>query len=289
MIVLRSPAKINISLDLTGRRNDGYHLLRTVMQTISLSDIIRMEKLESAQIKISCNVPYIPTDERNIVHKIATAFFDYTGIDAGVYVRLKKYIPSGAGLGGGSSNGAAVLEGLCRLYDVTMTKDQRVRLTEKIGADIPFFVYGGTALCEGIGEKVTPLSSLPQCWIVIAKPKASLSTASVFSSLQIPQVFEISSTDTVLEKLEKGDICEIFRYSQNALEDAAIAKCPVIANIKKTMYSQGAVFSMMSGSGSAVYGVFTDRKTARAAYEYVHNLCKCTYIAKPCSCSFEEN
>ncbi len=288
MITLKSHAKINICLDLTGRRDDGYHLLRTVMQTVTLSDIIKMEKLDSPQIKISCNLPYIPTDHRNIAHKISAAFFDRVGIDGGVYIRLKKYIPSGAGLGGGSSDGAAVLEGLCRLYNVEMPKDERVKLTEKIGADIPFFIYGGTALCEGIGEKITPLESLPECWFVIVKPKASLSTPSVFSSLSIPEVFEINSTDLVIAGLKSANIKNVFASARNALEDASIKKCPVIADIKKALYSQGAIFSMMSGSGSAVYGVFTNKKTAKKAYNHISRICKCSYIAKPCMSAFEE-
>ena len=161
----KSFAKINLSLDLVGKRDDGYHLLRTVMQTVTLCDEITLEKIPDG-ITITCNKRYIPTDERNIVHKVATAFFKATDISGGVHIGIKKSIPCGAGLGGGSSNGAVVLDGLCELYGVDMTTEQKVDLTKSIGADIPFFFYGGTALCEGIGEVVTPLIPLPECWIV---------------------------------------------------------------------------------------------------------------------------
>lgn len=287
MTVFKSFAKINISLDLAGKREDGYHLLRTVMQTISLCDIVTVKRTDG-DIKISCNYRYIPTDGRNIVHKVAKAFFDYTNIRGGVFVNLKKHIPCGAGLGGGSSNGAAVLEGLCRLYNVALTKKQRVELTENIGADIPFFIYGGTALCEGIGEQVTPLSRLSECWIVISKPRASLSTASVFSSSLTADMFGKNSTDSVLSALKRGGVRSIFRDAQNALEPASISLCPPIADIKKSMYDRGAVFSEMSGSGSAVYGVFTNHKAALCAYKNMREAYTDTYIAKPCPRSFEE-
>lgn len=148
MITLKSHAKINVTLDIKGRREDGYHLLRTVMQTVSLCDFVTMKK-QPQGITLSCNLRYIPTDERNIAHKAAAAFFEHFGIDGGVHIHLKKHIPCGAGLGGGSSDGAAVIEGLCRLYGISLSTGQKSKLTENIGADIPFFFYGGTALCGG--------------------------------------------------------------------------------------------------------------------------------------------
>lgn len=286
MITLKSYAKVNLSLDLVGKREDGYHLLRTVMQTVSLCDIIKMKRRRFG-ISVSCNLRYIPTDGRNIVYKVAQAFFDYTGLNGGVSLNLKKHIPCGAGLGGGSSNGAAVLEGLCRLYDIEISPGERVKLTERIGTDIPFFVYGGTALCEGIGEQVTPQKPMPECWFVISKPRVSLSTAAVFSSELTAQRFGRGSTDSVLSALEKGSVRDIFSGAQNALEPASVSLCPVINDIKRMMYEGGACFSMMSGSGSAVYGVFTSHSSAARAYAGLREKFADTYIAKPVRKSFE--
>lgn len=286
MITLKSYAKINLSLDLVGKREDGYHLLRTVMQTVSLCDIIKMKRMRSG-ISVSCNLRYIPTDRRNIVYKVAQAFFDYTGIEGGVSLKLKKHIPCGAGLGGGSSNGAAVLEGLCRLYGVEMSPVERVKLTERIGADISFFAYGGTALCEGVGEQVTPWKPMPECWLVISKPRVSLSTAAVFSSELTARGFGCVSTDNVLRALEKGSVRDIFSGARNALEPAALSLCPIINDIKRMMYDNGACFSMMSGSGSAVYGVFTSHPSAARAYSALKDTFADTCIAKPTETPFE--
>ncbi len=281
MITQRSYAKINISLDLVGKRDDGYHLLRTVMQTVSLCDYITLSRSREKGIHLKCNKPYIPTDERNIAYKTAAAFFEHTGIAPSVNIHLKKYTPCGAGLGGGSSNGAAVINGLCRLYGVDMSAEQKVELTKNIGADIPFFFYGGTALCEGIGEAVTPLPPLPDCRIVIAKPPVSLSTAAIFSSEKTKEAFGGNSTDGVIEGLQNGDIFKITGSAENALEGASCDVCPQIADIKKTLYDCGADFAMMSGSGSAVFGIFLNHKNAKHAYETLCRAYREVYITRP--------
>ncbi len=280
MIELRSYAKINLSLDLVGKREDGYHLLRTVMQKVSLCDFVRLEKA-SKGIEITCNKPYIPTDERNIVYKVAAAFFDKYGIDGGVRIRLKKHTPCGAGLGGGSSNGAAVLDGLCELYSMPLSAEEKNLLTCGIGADIPFFFYGGTSLCEGIGEKVTPLPQLSNCRIVIVKPKKSLSTAAVFKSPLTAAQFGGNSTDSVIQAIKKADLFMLAESASNALEAASILECPEISVIKNKLAECGAVYSMMSGSGSAVYGVFNSQKAASVAYFLLKQKYRETYIAKP--------
>lgn len=281
MITLKSYAKINISLDLVGKRGDGYHLLRTVMQTVSLCDYVTLSRAKKDGINMMCNRPYIPTDEKNIAYKTALAFFEYTGISPAVNIGLRKYVPCGAGLGGGSSNGAAVVDGLCRLYGVDIPAEKKVEMTKGIGADIPFFFYGGTALCEGIGEIVTPLSPLPDCRIVIAKPPVSLSTAAVFSSPKTKEAFGGNSTDGVIDGIEKGDISKIIRSAENALEGASIDECKQIADIKSKLLENGADFSMMSGSGSAVFGIFTDYKKAKTAYNALCQQYKEVYITKP--------
>lgn len=280
MIELKAFAKINLSLDLVGKRDDGYHLLSTVMQTVSLCDFVRLERIDSG-IEISCNRKYIPTDERNIMYKVADAFFKHTGISGGVRIRLKKHIPCGAGLGGGSSDGAAVLDGLCKLYDVFMTADEKNALTSGIGADIPFFFYGGSALCEGIGEIVTPLPLMPSCRIVIAKPAKSLSTAAIFGSELTKKAFGGNSSELVAEGMKNGVLSMITENAKNALEPASIECCEKIQDIKDVLTECGAFLSMMSGSGSAVYGVFKSQKLANKAYLKLKSKYCETYIAKP--------
>lgn len=281
MITLKSYAKINISLDLVGKRDDGYHLLRSVMQTVSVCDYITISHAHNEGINLRCNKPYIPTDERNIAYKTAKAFFDYTGITPAVNIGLQKYLPCGAGLGGGSSNGAVVFDGLCKLYDVDIPIEKKVEITAGIGADIPFFFYGGTALCEGIGEKVTPIAPLPDCRIVIAKPPVSLSTATIFGSPKTKEAFGGNSTDGVIDGIEKGDIHTVIKNAENALEGASIDACDKIADIKNQLIENGADFAMMSGSGSAVFGIFTDYKKTKSAYNALCKKYKEVYVCKP--------
>lgn len=280
MISVKAYAKINLSLDLVGKREDGYHLLRSVMQEVSLCDHITLSRADEG-IVLRCNKRYIPIDERNIAYRTAKAFFEYTGITPSVKINIRKYTPCGAGLGGGSSDGAAVVDGLCQLYDVPLTAEQKASLCESIGADIPFFFYGGTSLIEGIGERVTPIDNLPDCRIVIVKPKVSLSTAAIFASPLTKQAFGSDSTDRVIAGIKSGNIIRVFEHAENALEPASCEKCPEILNIKQQFMSQGAVFSMMSGSGSAVYGVFTNYGDARKSYVEMKKKYTDTYITKP--------
>lgn len=280
MLILKSYAKINLSLDLVGKREDGYHLLRSVMQKVSLCDIVSMRKL-SDEIKITCNKPYIPTDERNIVYKVAKAFFDSTGIKGGVHINLRKHVPCGAGLGGGSSNGAVVLDGLCQLYKIDMTPDEKAALCENIGADIPFFFYGSTSLIEGIGEKVTPISPMPPCWIVIVKPSKSISTPTIFKHPATAEHFGTSDTDKVIKAVEDQNLTGLCQNISNALQPASEDVCPEIREIIDALIQNGADASMMSGSGSAVFGIFKNHRAAKKAYEAFLEKYKDTYITKP--------
>lgn len=280
MITLKACAKINISLDIVGKREDGYHLLKTVMQRITLCDIIKMKKRKTPEIRIRCNKWYIPTDNRNIAYKTAAAFFERTGICGGVDIHILKHIPSGSGLGGGSADGAAVIDGLCTLYNVSMSESEKTELTENIGADIPFFFYGGTALCEGIGEIVTPIRPLRECWFVICKPRASLSTAAVFASPLTYAAFGNSSTDRAVRDIENGEYP--FANTANALEKVAAAICPQIEHIKQQLIENGAFYAAMTGSGSAVFGVFNSHRDAVHAFEIMKAVYSDTFISKPC-------
>lgn len=281
MITYSAHAKINISLDLVGRREDGYHLLRSVMQKLTLCDRLSFEKTEESGIFIKCNKYHIPTDERNIVYKVANAFFNKYGIGPNVSIYIKKHIPSGAGLGGGSSDGAAALNALCKLYEVRMPLYEKIKLTSKIGADIPFFFMKGTALAEGIGEKLTPLGCFPNCTVLISKPPRSISTAAVYSSPLTEKAYGVNSTDKVMRAIKNNDITDVANAASNALEPASISICPEIEKIKTVMNENGAIMSMMCGSGSAVFGIFTDTDAVNSAYKSLIYKYKETFITKP--------
>ncbi len=282
-VTLRAYAKINLSLDVVGQREDGYHLLRSVFQGISLYDEVKVTREEGCGgIQIQCNLPYIPTDERNIVHKVATAFFQAAGIDHyQITIDLKKSIPSGAGLGGGSSNGAAVFSALCRLYNQPFPASKAIPLLTPLGADIPFFLYSGTMLAEGVGEILSPAPTMPNCYLVLAKPQASISTKEIFSKLHEAGIDRRPDTDRVLRALKDGDLHALAAATGNVLENATIPLCPKIGALKELMQEQGAILSMMTGSGSTVFGIFEDEKTARKAMRAAHALAHPVFLVRP--------
>lgn len=282
-VTLRAYAKINISLDVTGKREDGFHLLRSVFQGISLYDDVRVVRDEGASgITISCNLPYIPTDERNIVHKVAAAFFKAAEIeDYSVSIDLKKTIPSGAGLGGGSADGAAVFSALCRLYERRFSKEEATEILTPLGADIPFFLHSGTMLAEGVGEILTPLPPLPDCFIVLAKPRAGANTKQIFTALKEAGIPQHPNTDLVIEGLEKGDLSLIAQGAGNVLENATIPLCPPVGKLKEAMQKQGALLALMTGSGSTVFGIFDSEQTARKAARAMQKYTRTVFTVRP--------
>lgn len=282
-VTLRAYAKINISLDVVGKREDGYHLLRSVFQGISLYDDIRVVRQEGEQgISITCNLPYIPTDERNIVYKVAQAFFKEAGIgNYSVAIDLQKKIPSGAGLGGGSADGAAVFSALCRLYEVSFSTARATEILTPLGADIPFFLYSGTMLAEGVGEILSPLPALPDCHIVLAKPRAGANTKSIFTALAEAGIPAHPDTDGVIEGLQKQDLHQIARSAGNVLENVTIPLCPPIQRLKDTLQQQGATLSLMTGSGSTVFGIFEEEKAARKAARILKKYTQNVFLVRP--------
>lgn len=282
-VTLRAYAKINISLDVVGRREDGYHLLRSVFQGISLYDDIRVVRDEGEKgIAITCNLPYIPTDQRNIVYKVAAAFFKEAGItDYSVSIDLQKKIPSGAGLGGGSADGAAVFSALCRLYEVSFPIDRAIEILTPLGADIPFFLYSGTMLAEGIGEILSPLPPLQDCFIVLAKPRAGANTKAIFTALAEKGIPAHPDTDGVIEGLKNQDLNLIARSAGNVLENVTIPLCPPIQRLKETLQQQGATLALMTGSGSTVFGIFEEEKAARNAARVLRKYTQNVFTVRP--------
>lgn len=263
-ITLSANAKINLYLRVSGIREDGYHLLKTVMQEISLADTLELEKIPFG-IAIVCTKPQIPLNEKNLCHKAAKAYLDAAGIEGGVKIKLIKAIPDGAGMGGGSSDAAAVLKAMKVLYP---SDTDLFSLAEKIGADVPFFLEGGTCLCEGIGEVLTPISfpDKKTLFCVIAKPKEGLSTPKIFGLFDEMAKNEMQENFLDLPALfASKNLSALFENMKNDLELPAVFLLPKIAECKEALLLCGADAAMMTGSGSAVFGLFSSEEKARKA------------------------
>ncbi|MBR5783257.1 MAG: 4-(cytidine 5'-diphospho)-2-C-methyl-D-erythritol kinase [Clostridia bacterium] len=278
-LFIKAYAKVNLSLDVCGKRQDGYHELRSVMQQISLADDLWAEPAE--KVSLSCNLPYIPTDERNIVCKAAKAFFDYTGIHSGVRFTLHKRVPSGAGLGGGSGDGAAAVKLLDKMYGTGLSREQMAEIVAPIGADLPFFMYGGTALAEGIGEKLTPLTPLAQGAFLLLKPKFSLSTPIIFSALDTLADYPHPDADKMMAALSGGSLQEVADAMGNSMQCAVVKTYPVIDTFCRKLKDAGAMGAVMSGSGSTVYGLFGSVADAKKAALSLISPELSVYIAVP--------
>jgi 4-diphosphocytidyl-2-C-methyl-D-erythritol kinase len=254
-ITLKVPSKINIFLEINNRKEDGYHKLETIMQTISLYDEISF-KLTDKNISLECNNKTLPIDSTNIVYKAAKAFHDYFKIDKGVKIYLKKIIPIGAGLGGGSSDAAATLIALAKLHNVKTNKKELEQIATKLGTDVPFFLTGGTALCEGIGDIITPLKTIKNLNVILVNPGFGVSTTGVYKKVKFPftKKVEITKIKTQIDH-DSFNTSNAFSCCFNRLEDFVLTDYPEIAKIKDVLRTTGCI-SLMSGSGATVFGLF---------------------------------
>lgn len=266
-IKLKALAKINLGLDVVRKREDGYHEVRMIMQTVRLYDQIKLTMKEKPGITMKTNLFYLPANEENLAYKSAKLLMEEFGIKKGLKIDLKKFIPVAAGMAGGSSDAAAVLVGVNRMFQLGLTKKELMKRGVTIGADVPYCIMRGTALAEGIGEKLTPLPSIPSCYILIAKPAIHVSTKFVYTNLRANELKEHPDIDGQIQALQKEDLYGLAEKMGNVLETVTIPAYPVIGEIKKAMMSKGAVGAMMSGSGPTVFGLFDDEKKARHAYE----------------------
>ena len=265
-LVVKAPAKINLALDVLGTRSNGYHDVRMVMQTVSLYDDVTIEKGGPAGISVYCGLPYVPSDERNLAYKAAALLAEEFGLQEGIAVSLYKRIPVAAGLAGGSSDAAAVLDGVNRLFGLGLSQEELMERGMKLGADVPYCVAKGTMLAEGLGEKLTKLPLMPDCAVVLAKPSFSLSTKKVYQALPSdPSDYDHGNVDGVLEGLEKGDLKQIASSMTNVLETVSIGLHPEIKEIREFFMRHGALGAMMSGSGPTVFGLFASEAEAQAA------------------------
>lgn len=262
---LRAYAKINLALAIQSKRSDGYHNLSTVMQTVSIYDRVCLQK--SDKIICTTNESYVPNGEKNIAFKAAKIFFEYTKIDAGVEIFINKKIPCGAGMGGGSSDAAAVFVGLNKLYCVNIDDDTMIKLASRVGADVPFLIRGGTALVEGVGDVITTIKPVPKCDILIVKPTVSISTSDAYGKYDNCFGESETSVNFLTHYIEQGNLNEVCFGLFNDFEK--VIEVSTIKKIKKQIMNGGALTSCMTGSGSAVFGIYNNFEEAdRARIEF---------------------
>ncbi len=261
-MLLHAPAKINLALDILGRRQDGYHFIDTVMQAVDLCDEVELA-LTGGGIEVECLGMKLPAGEGNTAYRAARLFFERTGLKSGVKIRIDKRIPAGAGLAGGSADAAAVLVGLNALLQAGLTVRELCEIGVKVGADVPFCILGGTARIGGIGEKLTPLPALCGCWFVVVKPAVSVSTAEAYRAFDEKGSKGKGDIDAVVRAVAKGDIESIGSLAFNAFED--VIELEDVMRAKEELLSRGALGAAMSGSGSAVFGIFDEKGAAERA------------------------
>ena len=270
-IQLKALAKINLGLDVLRRREDGYHEVKMIMQTIGLHDDLEIRKTKTSGIQVKTNLYYLPTNENNLVYKAAKLLMDEFQIQDGVSIQLKKRIPVAAGMAGGSSDGAAVLWGINQMYGLGLSMQALMERGVRLGADVPYCIQRGTALAEGIGEKLSVLPPMPKCTILIAKPGISVSTKFVYENLHANDLKpeQHPDVDSMIEAMRQKDLGLLCSRMGNVLETVTIPAYPVINEIKRTMIDNGAIGSMMSGSGPTVFGIFDSPSAAKQAVKAV--------------------
>lgn len=275
---LQAFAKINLGLDVLGKREDGYHEVRMIMQTIRMYDQLDMRKSVEPGIHLTTNKKYIPVDENNLVWRAAKLMMDTCGIIEGVSIHLHKVIPVAAGMAGGSSDAAATLVGMNRLFHCGLSKEKLMELGVQIGADVPYCVLRGTALAQGIGEKLTVLPPMPDCWILIGKPGISVSTKYVYTTLDLNTDTVHPDIDGMKKALEDGNLYDITERMGNVLQDVTIPAYPEVERIKEQMKALGAVNAMMSGSGPTVFGIFDNEEKAQKACQKLRESGSCQQV-----------
>ncbi|RLL41688.1 4-(cytidine 5'-diphospho)-2-C-methyl-D-erythritol kinase [Oceanobacillus piezotolerans] len=275
----KAPAKINLSLDVLSKREDGLHNVEMIMTTIDLSDRIELSSIGQDTIKISLESRYVPNDERNLAYRAAALFKRTYGINKGVHIKIEKNIPVSAGLGGGSADAAAVLRGLNRLWGMDIPLQELAALGSKLGADISFCVYGNTAIARGFGEKIETLTSPPPCWVVLAKPDIGVSTRTIFERVSLDTIYH-PNTNEVIKALYEKDLYKLCANMGNSLEAITGSLHPEVIQIKQAMKSIGATGVMMSGSGPTVFGLVEHENKAKRVYNGIRGFCDEVYLVR---------
>ncbi|WP_438327677.1 4-(cytidine 5'-diphospho)-2-C-methyl-D-erythritol kinase [Staphylococcus pseudintermedius] len=279
MIYETAPAKINLTLDTLYKRDDGYHEVEMIMTTIDLSDRLSFEKRNDSRIVLKVDETFIPSDDRNLAYRAALLMKETYQIKQGVTITLEKNIPVAAGLAGGSSDAAATMRGMDRLFELNRSLDELSELSAAIGSDVPFCVYGTTALCKGRGEILEILPKTPSAWVIVAKPQAGLSTPEIYGGLDLSQPFPVH-TEQCLKAIEENDYDALCKSLSNRLEPVSMQLQPEIAKIKTNMLNNGADGALMSGSGPTVYGFAQRERQARHIFNAVSGCCNDVYLVR---------
>lgn len=262
---LRALAKINLGLDILGKREDGYHEVRMIMQTIQMYDVLEIHHKKTPGISLQTNLPYVPCDERNLVYKAAKLLMDEFHVEEGISMKLDKSIPVAAGMAGGSSDAAAAFVGVNRLFDLGLSEQELMKRAVKVGADVPYCIMRGTALAEGIGEKLTWIPQVPKCYVLVGKPAVTVSTKMAYETLKLGEITEHPDIDGMIHDIKNGELYSMVSKMGNVFEPGIIGRYPVIQEIKDLMEANGALKAMMSGSGPTVFGIFDDADKMEAA------------------------
>lgn len=280
---LNAYGKVNLGLDVIRKREDGYHEVKMIMQTVKLYDRIIMERNSSGKITLQTNLPYLPVNEKNLVYRAISIIRHEYGISDGVHANIIKRIPVAAGMAGGSTDAAAAFVGMNQLFALNITQEKLMEYGVTLGADIPYCIMRGTALSEGIGEILTPLPPMPSCWFLIVKPSFSMSTKFVYEHLRLDDTTVHPDIDGMREALANRDLTGITDRMGNVLEQVTSQHYPAINELKTLMKKHGALNALMSGSGSTVFGIFTSREQAEHAARICekHPLVKQTAIVRP--------
>ncbi|EGQ3630414.1 4-(cytidine 5'-diphospho)-2-C-methyl-D-erythritol kinase [Staphylococcus pseudintermedius] len=279
MIYETAPAKINLTLDTLYKRDDGYHEVEMIMTTIDLSDRLSFEKRNDSRIVLKVDETFIPSDDRNLAYRAALLMKETYQIKQGVTITLEKNIPVAAGLAGGSSDAAATMRGMNRLFELNRSLDELSELSAAIGSDVPFCVYGTTSLCKGRGEILEILPKTPSAWVIVAKPQAGLSTPEIYGGLDLSQPFPVH-TEQCLKAIEENDYDALCKSLSNRLEPVSMQLQPEIAKIKTNMLNNGADGALMSGSGPTVYGFAQRERQARHIFNAVSGCCNDVYLVR---------
>ena len=280
-IQLKSRAKINLSIDVLGKRPDGYHLVEMIMQTIDLFDIIKIFSIEEDKIIIESNSKDIPLDSKNIVYKAADLIKNHCNIRKGIKIYIEKNIPIAAGMAGGSSNAAAVLVGLNKLWNLNLSKEELKVLGLKLGADVPFCIEGEASLAENIGEKLTKIDGLSQdAFVLVCKPDLFVSTKEIYEEIDSKIIEKRPNNKLLIKLLKENNIEMLAKNMYNVLEEVTKEKYPVIKEIEKVMMENDALGSMMSGSGPTVFGIYDNKEQAENCKQILLESFKQVYVVK---------
>lgn len=277
---IKAPAKINLTLDVLHKRDDGYHEVEMVMTTIDLADRIELTLLSEAHIKIDCSASFVPADDRNLAYQAAKLLQERYEVKQGVSVSIDKQIPVAAGLAGGSSNAAATIKGLNQLWSLGLTLEEMASLGTELGSDVAFCVYGGTALATGRGEIITRLPTPPPFWVILAKPPMGVSTANIYGKLSVADIKEHPDTQRMIRAISERNFNEITSSLGNVLEIVTLREHPEVLHIKEQMRRFGADGVLMSGSGPTVYAITQKESRVQRIYNALKGFCRHVYVVR---------